>query len=89
MLARDIERLKNAPSLDVAGMTVRIDQVIAAVDSLPLLVDGRTQARRRRPRRGDAKAAAAESGWQRAWHGVWEELKGLVRVQRLDASTRP
>jgi len=85
-LARDIERLKNAPSLDVTGMTVRIDQVIAAVDSLPLLVDGRTQAASPPAAAGDAKAAAAESGWQRAWHGVWEELKGLVRVQRLDAS---
>ena len=64
VIARDIERLKNAPSLDVAGMTVRIDQVIAAVDSLPLLVDGRPQARRRRqrPRRaggGDRERLAA------------------------------
>jgi uroporphyrin-3 C-methyltransferase len=79
-LARDIERLKNAPSLDIAGMTVRIDQVIAAVDSLPLLVDGRPQSAPSRAE--DAK----EGGWQRAWQGVWEELKSLVRVQRLDAA---
>jgi uroporphyrin-III C-methyltransferase len=85
VIARDIERLKNAPSLDVTGMTVRIDQVIAAVDSLPLLVDGRTQVASP-PAAGDATAATVESGWRRAWHGVWEELKGLVRVQRLDAS---
>ena len=84
VIARDVERLRNAPSLDIAGMTVRIDQVIAAVDSLPLLVDGRTRDAAP-PAAGDA-TAAAESGWQRAWHGVWEELKGLVRVQRLDAS---
>jgi uroporphyrin-3 C-methyltransferase len=85
VIARDVERLKNAPSLDVAGMTVRIDQVIAAVDSLPLLVDGRTQSAPSVPAGGDAPAAA-ESAWRRAWHGVWEELKGLVRVQRLDAA---
>jgi uncharacterized protein HemX len=84
-IARDVERLKNAPSLDVAGMTVRIDQVIAAVDSLPLLVDGRTQGAAPRSAAGDAPAAA-ESAWRRAWHGMWEELKGLVRVQRLDAA---
>src|SRR5262247_168149 len=64
-LARDIERLKNAPSLDVAGMTVRIDQVIAAVDSLPLLVDGRLQGA---SAAADAKAAP-ESAWQRSWYG--------------------
>jgi uroporphyrin-3 C-methyltransferase len=86
VIARDVERLKNAPSLDVAGMTVRIDQVIAAVDSLPLLVDGRTQNAAPRSAAGDAPAAAAEGAWRRAWHGMWEELKGLVRVQRLDAA---
>jgi uroporphyrin-III C-methyltransferase len=88
VIARDVERLKNAPSLDVAGMTVRIDQVIAAVDSLPLLVDGRTQSAPSSPSApaaGDPQAAT-ESAWRRAWHGVWEELKGLVRVQRLDAA---
>ena len=84
VIARDVERLKNAPSLDVAGMTVRIDQVIAAVDSLPLLVEGRTQSAPSAA--GEAPAAATESAWRRAWHGVWEELKGLVRVQRLDAA---
>jgi len=85
VIARDVERLKNAPSLDVAGMTVRIDQVIAAVDSLPLLVEGRTQSAPPSAA-GEAPAAATESAWRRVWHGVWEELKGLVRVQRLDAA---
>jgi uroporphyrin-3 C-methyltransferase len=80
VLARDIERLKNAPSVDVAGMTVRIDQLIGAVDQLPLLVDGRAKAAEPAP------AEPAEGGWDRAWRAVWEELKGLVRVQRLDAS---
>src|SRR5512134_1575937 len=82
VIARDIERLKAAPDLDVAGMTLRIDQVIAAVDQLPLLADGR-------PPAADAKQAppAADAGWwQRSWRSVWEEFKGLVRVQRLDAA---
>lgn len=80
VIARDIDRLKNAPSVDVAGMTVRIDQLIATVDQLPLLVDGRTKAPETKP---DAPAA---EGWGRAWRGLWDELKSLVRVQRLDAS---
>jgi uncharacterized protein HemX len=82
VIARDIERLKAAPDIDVAGMTVRIDQVIAAVDQLPLLADGR-------PPAADAKQAppAAEaSWWQRSWRSVWDEFRTLVRVQRLDAA---
>jgi uroporphyrin-3 C-methyltransferase len=83
VIARDIERLKTAPDIDVAGMTVRIDQVIAGIDQLPLLVDGRPQ--------GEAKSAPpaspeAEGWWARTWQGIWDEFRGLVRVQRLDAS---
>jgi uroporphyrin-3 C-methyltransferase len=77
-IARDIERLKAAPALDVPGMTLRLDQVIAAVDALPLLVDGRGQA--------DAKAAHGEDATSGGWRSFWQEFKGLVRVQRLDAA---
>lgn len=79
VIARDIERLKLAPTLDVAGMTFRIDQVIAGVDQFPLLVDGRPQAEAR------PTAEASASRWGSALQGVWEEIKSLVRVQRLDA----
>ncbi len=78
VIARDIDRLRNAPSVDITGMTLRLDQLIAAVDQLPLLAEGRPQA--------PTSAADEPAGWQRTWWGVWEELKSLVRVQRLDAS---
>ncbi len=83
LIARDVDRLKNTPGLDIAGMTVRLDQVIAAADTLPLLVDTRAREAAADPA---AKPPAGEGGWQRAWRGFWEELKGLVRVQRLDAA---
>ena len=54
VVARDIERLKAAPDLDIAGMTLRIDQVITAVDQMPLLVDGR-------PPVPDTKQASSEA----------------------------
>ncbi|MGH8683229.1 MAG: uroporphyrinogen-III C-methyltransferase [Burkholderiales bacterium] len=79
VIARDIDRLRNAPSVDIAGMTLRLDQLIAAVDQLPLLADGR-------PKTPDPTPADEPAGWQRRWWAVWEELKSLVRVQRLDAS---
>lgn len=80
-LARDIERLKAAPDVDVAGMTVRLDQVIAAIDQLPLLADGRPPAEAR-----PAEAGPPEGWWPRLRHAVWDEFRALVRVQRLDAS---
>lgn len=80
VIARDIDRLKNAPSVDIAGMTLRLDQLIAAVDQLPLLADGRLKAQE------PTSAADSPAGWERTWQAVWQELKSLVRVQRLDAT---
>jgi uroporphyrin-3 C-methyltransferase len=80
VIARDIERLRNAPSVDIAGMTLRLDQLLAAVDQLPLLADGRPRAPEPAP------GAAEPTGWTRTWQAIWEELKSLVRVQRLDAA---
>src|SRR5882672_9110613 len=42
-LARDIERLKALPAVDIAGMSTRLDSLVAAVDSLPLAFDERSE----------------------------------------------
>src|SRR3989441_3342040 len=59
VFARDIERLKTAPSLDVPGIAAKLDQLIAGVDSLPLVQEARPQA-----------TAAAK----RDADGLWERL---------------
>src|SRR5499427_3542118 len=41
--AKDIERLKAAPGLDVSGIAMKLDQMIASVDALPLAQDMRPQ----------------------------------------------
>jgi uroporphyrin-3 C-methyltransferase/uroporphyrinogen III methyltransferase/synthase len=38
-IAKDIERLKALPSVDNVGLAVRLDNVIAQIDNLPLLAD--------------------------------------------------
>ena len=38
-IAKDTEKLKGLPSLDMAGVALRIDNVIAQVDTLPMLSD--------------------------------------------------
>jgi uroporphyrin-III C-methyltransferase len=77
-IARDIDRLKATPAIDLAGMTFRIDQVITAVDQLPLLADGRPPVEPIAP-------DAAAGRWESTWLGIWEEIKSLVRVQRIDS----
>lgn len=38
-LARDIDRLKALPTVDISGIAVRLDSIIGQVDNMPLLVD--------------------------------------------------
>ena len=83
-LARDIDRLKTTPTLDVAGMTLRIDQMINSIDGLPLSAEGRAA----EDRAADKRAAAdpAQGFWTRLGSEVWSELRSLIRVQVMDGA---
>ena len=79
-LARDIDRLKALPLVDVYGTSARLDDAIAAIDRLPLAMDART-----RPDAATAAAAPAPAAelpaWERVVREAWRELRQLVRVQ--------
>lgn len=78
-LAQDLERLKALPTVDVAGTSLRIEQLLGAIDKLPLAMDAR-------PSAASQKTGAEQSvpWWQRTASEIWRELKGLVRIQRFD-----
>ncbi|MBM3347778.1 MAG: hypothetical protein FJY55_14980 [Betaproteobacteria bacterium] len=78
VLARDIERLKATPSLDIVGLTLKVDQVSALIDSMPLVIDERLKPVAVASRPADA------GFWARLGHEVWDELKSLVRVDVMD-----
>jgi uroporphyrin-III C-methyltransferase len=79
-ITRDIEKLRNAPSLDVTGLTLRLDQVLEQVDNLPLLADAHAE------QFASTATMKADDPWWKRWpKGAWTEIKQLVRVERLDA----
>ncbi len=82
-LARDIDRLKSVPYVDVAGMSLKLDQVIATVDTLPLAKDERL------PAPAAPAPAADESAWLRGLRDAWAEVKALVRVEVADRPAAP
>jgi uroporphyrin-III C-methyltransferase len=85
-LARDIERLRALPAIDFPGMSMRIDSLVASVDTLPLAFDERAE------RLGAAKeaASAAERGfWGRLGAEVWNEVKQLVVVRQMTSPEPP
>lgn len=79
VLNRDIERLKEAPNVDITGMALRLDRLIAGVDTLPLHFDGRTLTAPR-----PAVLAGAAGVWERVLVEVMNQLKQLVRIRVMD-----
>jgi len=81
VVARDIERLKQAPQVDFAALAARIDAVAASLDSLPLVAEARpadAAAGRKPPTVPDANA------WTRLAREFWQDLRDLVRIQKID-----
>lgn len=77
-ITQDIDRLKAVPLVDTAGLAVKLDQVIAQADTLPLVIaETMPAARIRRVRATD------ETGFVRVARDFWEEMKGLVRIREL------
>lgn len=80
-LAKDIERLNAQPFVDVAGIGLRLEQMVASIDRLPLAAYGR-------PAEASSKAAAEVPAgmpwWRTMMAEVWQELRALVRIQRFD-----
>jgi uroporphyrin-3 C-methyltransferase len=84
-LARDIERLKAAPAVDLPGMSLRLDSVIASIDSLPLAYDERAQ-----PSKPAPPSATQQGGFlARLGAEVWRELSQLIVVRRIGSNEPP
>ena len=86
VLQRDLKRLQALPQVDLVGMSVRLESVIAAIDRLPLAVNGRPRDEGRNKRAAGEAAPAMSSlaFWERLAGEFWAEVRGLVRIQRFD-----
>ncbi len=84
-LNRDIDRLQALPHVDTIGIAVKLDNVITAVDTLPLVMEVRPPEAAATEAPGDQPANA----WRRFWSEAWTELKQLMRVQHMDRPEMP
>ena len=83
-LARDIERLRSLPAIDMPAMSMRLDSLVAGIDALPLAFEERSE------RPAAAKDAAADRGfWSRLGAEIWGELRQLVVVRQMNAPEPP
>ncbi|WP_374365887.1 uroporphyrinogen-III C-methyltransferase [Piscinibacter sp.] len=102
-IARDLDRVKSAGALDIASLTIKLDEAMRMVDELPLLATAEPRREPARAAPAAARAASAASAastpaaagdglWPAAWSdtwnrltaSVWNEVRSLVRVTRIE-----
>ena len=82
LILRDIERLKGTPGANISGLSLKIESVVAAVDSLPLAFEQRPKAVTAKPALA-AKPASVDY-WRELGADLWREFRQLVRIERID-----
>jgi uroporphyrin-III C-methyltransferase len=85
-LARDIERLRALPTVDLPAMSVRLESLVGAVDALPLAYEGRAE---RPAAEKETPPAPAAGFWERLGAEVWHEVRQLVTVRRMEGPEPP
>lgn len=82
LIVRDIERLKGTPGANISGLSLKIESVVAVVDSLPLAYEQRPKAVAAKP--GVPAKPATADYWRELGADLWHEFRQLVRVERID-----
>lgn len=82
-LAHDMDTLKAVPYVDVPGLSLRLDQAITAVDTLPLALEERL------PAPPPASSTQDQPAWRRFLSDAWQDLRQLVRIENLDRPEAP
>ncbi|SOD40351.1 uroporphyrinogen-III C-methyltransferase [Nitrosovibrio sp. Nv4] len=80
ILAQDMDLLKSAPYVDTVGISLRLDNLAASVDALPLKMELRPPETASSPH----QIPATENIWLRFAREAWEDVKRLVRVQYMN-----
>lgn len=86
-VTRDIERIKATAVTDTPNLLLKLDELVNAVDNLPLLnavgVTPKDRPVTPAPVSSWARAISM-SWWEQVLADVWDDVRGLVRVSRID-----
>jgi uroporphyrin-III C-methyltransferase len=82
-LAQDIQRLQNVPLVDVPGISLKLEGLTDNIDGLPLVSD-------RHPAQKLVVVNNADnSAWHRFAQEFWQDVKGMIRLERIDRKEPP
>jgi uroporphyrin-3 C-methyltransferase len=78
----DIQHLQNLPQANIAELSLQLEELAQAVDTLPLVSD-------RHPQAHSVQTSQYDDPWRRLVHELWQDFKGLVRLERVDRPEPP
>ncbi|MDR0701255.1 MAG: uroporphyrinogen-III C-methyltransferase [Azoarcus sp.] len=88
-LAADIEKLGQQGNLDIPETALRLEHLLAKVDALPLAYMSGVPAAPPSSEPAGAEDADIAGFALAILHSVWNELRSLVKIERIDAEAEP
>ena len=84
-ISLDMDKLRALPSVDITGINSQLNNMIAAVDELPLAYQ------RRVPNEAATQTVLPrdETTWQKLLREIWQEVKQLVRIENTGKTDIP
>ena len=83
-LEKDLDRLSTAQVFDLPGLLIKLDEGVALVDGL-VLANQALPSSAMKPSQVQTQQAAAPSWWITGLYQFADQLKGLVRVSRIES----
>lgn len=81
-IEKDLDQVKSAQVTDVPGLLIKLDELVALVDDLPLANQPALASSLKTP--SVVALPANPTWWQVGMERFWQELRGLLRVSRID-----
>jgi uroporphyrin-3 C-methyltransferase len=83
-VTRDVQALRRVPAIDRSNLAMQLSAIIEGLDDLPLAQGLATPVHNQ----GEEQSGRIE-GWRGVLPNLWSDIKGLVRVHRLEEPVLP
>jgi uroporphyrin-3 C-methyltransferase len=83
-IGHDMDKLRALPSVDITGINLKLNNLILAVDQMPLAYQQRIATET-----ATQAVPKDETAWQKLLREIWQEIKQLVRIENTEKAEIP
>lgn len=87
-LVLEIENLRKLPQVDVVGMSAQLETLADLCATIPLISERQPTLNTKAAQQNVAKTTQLNT-WQKATYPIWNDIKNLVTVERIDKPEPP